>query len=48
MIETKEDIEYDIAPKTCSPLEACAICAFFVILSALAIYIMFAYPQPGY
>jgi hypothetical protein len=48
MIETKQNVEPVVArEECCSPVEAFAICAIFVILTALAIYLMFADPQVG-
>jgi hypothetical protein len=34
-----------LVPKTCSRTEVCVICAFFLLLTVLAIYVTLAYPQ---
>ncbi|MBV9035695.1 MAG: hypothetical protein JO182_14490 [Acidobacteriaceae bacterium] len=45
MAYKKEAVEHGMPAKPCSRKTTCAICTFFVILTALAIYVMIAYPQ---
>jgi len=48
MIRTKQPLEDRMAEKTRSRKASFAIWAFFVILTALAMYVVIAYPQEGY
>ena len=47
-LQAEEDVKRDRDVKSCSTKQVCAICAFFLMLTVLALYVMFAYPQTGY
>ena len=48
VMQAGKDVERDTDVKELLNKQVCAICAFFLILTVLAVYVMFSYPQTGY
>jgi hypothetical protein len=48
IVETNGEIPNAVAPEECSKLQLCCIWAFFIVLAALAVYVMIAFPQTDF